>query len=130
MSQEELRQHEIDGAVRFATGNDRLTKCVITTAAAQAAIYLHGAHLTHYQPRGQRPVIFVSRESLFREDKPIRGGVPICFPWFGPKADDPNAPMHGFARVAHWRIESTRKMDERSASVTFAWESSDQTRKL
>lgn len=73
---------------------------------ADARIYLYGAHITHFQPRGQKPVLFLSRESHFHPGKPIRGGVPVCWPWFGAKAGNPNAPSHGFARLQTWEVTS------------------------
>jgi glucose-6-phosphate 1-epimerase len=60
--------------------------------------------VTAWQPPGQPPVIWMSRESRFAADQPIRGGVPICFPWFGPKAGDASAPAHGFARLKDWAL--------------------------
>lgn len=92
--------------IEFAEGIGGLTKVVARTDAAEAEVYLHGAHVTRFAPRGQRDVLFMSGSSLFRLDKPIRGGVPICFPWFGPKAGDPAAPMHGFARIRRWEVEA------------------------
>src|SRR5205814_7113462 len=55
---------------------------------------------------------------------------PICFPWFGPKADDPKAPMHGFARLMEWRVDATKRIDDQRASIVLALESNDATRKL
>lgn len=82
-----------------------LTRVQITTAAATATIYLHGAHLTHWQPAGHDPVLFLSQTSDFAPDKPIRGGIPICFPWFGPRSDGKEGPGHGFARIQPWNLD-------------------------
>ena len=49
----------------------------------------------------------MSGSSLFAENKPIRGGVPICFPWFGPREGDPKSPAHGFARLTDWSVVKT-----------------------
>src|SRR5689334_11225411 len=94
-----VRQFGIDGVINFDRGNGGLVRAVVTTPAGEAHMYLHGAHVTHFQPRGQRPVLFVSHASHFEDGKPIRGGVPVCLPWFAAKEDDPTAPMHGFARL-------------------------------
>src|SRR5690606_20141531 len=75
--------------VRFDQGNGGLTRIVVDTDEAEAHVYLHGAHVTHYQPRGgrqqQSPVLMLSNRSHFQTGKPIRGGVPVIFPWFGPR---------------------------------------------
>src|SRR5437868_6808879 len=89
----------IAGALTFEPGHGGLTRARINTPTAQGEVYLHGAHVTQFQPRGHQPVLFLSRKSFYQSDKPIRGGVPICFPWFGPRAGDPSSPMHGFARL-------------------------------
>jgi glucose-6-phosphate 1-epimerase len=74
----------------------------ITTPQATATVYLQGAHLTAWQPKGQQPAIFVSRRSEFAPGKPIRGGVPIAFPWFAARHDGKTGPSHGFARIQDW----------------------------
>ena len=94
--------------VRLETGHGGLTKLVVTTPTATAEVYLHGAHVTHYQPAGQPPVLFLSCRSRFEAGKAIRGGVPICFPWFGPLESHPKAPAHGFARTSLWTLTSAQ----------------------
>ena len=76
-----LRSLEIPGIARFEAGTGGLTRLAVTSALAEAHIYLHGAHVTHFQPHGQAPVLFLSGRSFFETGQPIRGGVPICFPW-------------------------------------------------
>jgi D-hexose-6-phosphate mutarotase len=91
-----------------------------------AEVYLHGAHLAAWQPRGRAPVIFLSRESAFDAARPIRGGVPICFPWFGPHATDKQAPMHGFARIQPWTLTGADDTGE-AVSLTFTLGASERT---
>ena len=67
----------------------------IQTASASARVALHGAHVLAWQPTGQQPVIWLSKAALFESGKPIRGGVPVCWPWFGALA---GKSMHGFVR--------------------------------
>lgn len=71
---------------------------------AEALVYLHGAHVAHFQPRGQRPVLWMSASSAFAEGKPIRGGVPVCAPWFGPHPTDAALPAHGVVRQRAWTL--------------------------
>jgi glucose-6-phosphate 1-epimerase len=72
---------------------------------AQAEIFLQGAHLARFDvPSGQ--VVFLSGQSHFKSGKPIRGGVPLIFPWFGPRKDDANLPAHGFGRTMEWQVEN------------------------
>jgi len=121
------RRYAIPGAVRFEIDPHGLVHALIETPHAEASIFLYGAHLTHYQPRGDRPLLFTSRESRFQRGQPIRGGVPIVFPWFGPHGVDPSAPMHGFARLAEWRLESVERKTDGSVLLIFGLDSARAT---
>ena len=101
-----LRRFEIPGKAVFEPGSGALPRLAVNSSLAEAHIYLHGAHVTHFQPGGAAPVLFLSGKSWFAAGKPIRGGVPVIFPWFGPHASIPDAPAHGFARTADWEVES------------------------
>ncbi len=124
----ELQQRfSIPNLVNINAGKGGLTRISVTTPLATAEVYLHGAHVTHFQPAGQKPLLWVSAESLFQTDKAIRGGVPICFPWFGPKAGDPSAPAHGFARTREWQIESVTSQPDGSVELTLSLAADAQT---
>jgi glucose-6-phosphate 1-epimerase len=96
----------IPGVVRFERGAGGLARAVAAVRGATAHVYLHGAHVTHYQPPSSPPLLFTSPRSAFGPGRAIRGGVPVIFPWFGPNPDDPHAAEHGFARVLEWEVES------------------------
>lgn len=74
-------------------------------------MYLHGGHVTSWTPQGRGEALYLSPRSEYREGQAIRGGVPVCFPWFGNKADDGAAPAHGFARTRKWELESVEVVD-------------------
>jgi D-hexose-6-phosphate mutarotase len=98
--------------VRLEQGPGGLERLVLRAAEGEAHVFLQGAHVSHFQPKGEKPVLWMSGESRFEAGKPIRGGVPVCFPWFGPKAGSPEAPMHGFARILTWTVSAvTREPD-------------------
>ncbi len=108
MELDDLEQNfGIPGVLQFAEQNG-LMRAEMTTPAATATLYLQGAHLTHWQPTGQQPVLFLSRRSEFAHGKAIRGGVPVIAPWFGPdtqnRADGKPGPSHGFARTEPWTL--------------------------
>jgi glucose-6-phosphate 1-epimerase len=113
------------------TANGGLRAVQIDAPAARGLVYLHGAHVASWIPAGaDRDVLWLSEKSHWAAGKPIRGGVPICFPWFGPRKDDPAAPAHGFARLKEWTLESTQVMPEGAARVTLLLQSDDDTRRL
>jgi D-hexose-6-phosphate mutarotase len=111
-----LRKFEIPGRVTFANGSGGLPKIKITTGRSTAEIYLHGAHLTGFQKNGEPPLLFMSRLSQFAAGKAIRGGVPICFPWFGQREGDV---MHGFARITEWNLIETTATSDGGVTVRF-----------
>jgi D-hexose-6-phosphate mutarotase len=117
MTLDELRAHDIAGRVSIVAGEAGLPKVVATTDVSTAEIYLHGAHVTHFQKRGDEPLLFLSRKSGFGPRVPIRGGVPICHPWFGPRGDDP---AHGLARLVDWRLVQTSAAADGTVTVRFA----------
>jgi glucose-6-phosphate 1-epimerase len=110
-----------------ATG---FVRAVISTSEAEADFYLQGAHVTHWTPRGHRPVLFVSPKSLFAPGKAIRGGVPVIFPWFGPRSDGKPGPSHGFARTMNWAVEEASQRHNGAVEITLALGPNDETRAL
>lgn len=121
-------QFDIPDALSFEDGQGGLLRAVISTPAAEADVYLQGAHVTHWTPRGQRPVLFVSPKSLFAPGKAIRGGVPVIFPWFGARGDGRPGPAHGFARNSEWVIEGTKLRNDGRVEITLALAPNDVTR--
>jgi glucose-6-phosphate 1-epimerase len=104
---EELeRRFGIRGVAKICEGNGGLPRIQITGSRAEGEMYLHGAQVTSWKPAGNDKVLFLSSKSRWQEGQAIRGGIPICFPWFRAKADDPKAPAHGFVRTKMWQLES------------------------
>jgi glucose-6-phosphate 1-epimerase len=119
---------DIPDALHFEEAPGELARAVISTPAAEAEVYLQGAHVTHWAPRGQRPVLFLSPISSFAPGKAIRGGVPVIFPWFGPRRDGQPGPAHGFARSMEWAIEETRLSSGGKVEITLALAPNEATR--
>ena len=99
----------------------------IENGACSASIFLQGAHLAHWQPHHTaEPVIWLSKEAIFKQGVAIRGGIPICWPWFG---DMEGEASHGFARNLDWDLiksESHENLDE----LHFLLRSSAETKKI
>jgi glucose-6-phosphate 1-epimerase len=121
---------DIPNSLRLEDGPGGLVRTTITTPAADAELYLQGAHITGWTPRGQRPALFLSSKSVFAAGKAIRGGVPIIFPWFGSRGDGKPGPSHGFARTTEWAIESTSQHNDGKVEITLALAPNEVTRGL
>jgi glucose-6-phosphate 1-epimerase len=122
------RQLGIQGVARVSEGNSGLASVQIRGAFGEGEMYVHGAHVTSWKPAGNEEVLFVSTKSRWEEGQAIRGGIPICFPWFRAKSDDLRAPAHGFVRTKTWQIESIAR-NENGIAVTMFTQSDEQTRK-
>ncbi|MFD1506828.1 D-hexose-6-phosphate mutarotase [Georgenia yuyongxinii] len=101
---EDLIAVDLPASVTRTDGEGGLPVLRVSTPVATGEVYLHGAHVSAYTPAGQDPVIWMSKASMFAAGQPIRGGVPVCFPWFGAGREAGMAPAHGFARLADWTL--------------------------
>lgn len=96
---------------------------------ATAKVSLYGAHVLNFVPKGQDDVLFISSKAVFRNDKAIRGGIPVCWPWFGPHPVDTSLPSHGFARISNWEVIDTSASDE-TVSIELGLSANAQTMQL
>lgn len=106
------RLHGLPGRVHFHEEPDGFVFIAITTPLATAQITLQGAQITQWAPLGAQPVIWLSDAATFRPGKSIRGGTPVCWPWFGPHALNSQFPAHGFARTLPWEILTVQEQND------------------
>lgn len=124
------RDHALNGVVSFIDLADHYPVAVIENAQARARIALHGAHVLDYQPTGEAPVLWLSDSARYTPGKAIRGGIPICWPWFGPDPEGRGRPAHGFARNRFWALESVQHEERRGTTLRFSLPASEETRAL
>jgi len=91
-----------------------LVRLSIENQAAHAELYTQGAHLTAYQPKDQPDLLWVSDAERYEAGRAIRGGIPICWPWFGDHPSEETAPAHGLARTHIWDWELLAENDNRT----------------
>lgn len=96
----------LPGALHFVLGRAGLPEAEIQTPQAGARVALHGGQVLAWQPVGQKPVIWVSQAAVFEPGMAVRGGVPVCWPWFGARE---GLPMHGFVRTRLWQARETTR---------------------
>jgi len=123
-------QFALTDQLRFQAGKNDFPGVQIANELATAEIYLHGAHITAFQPRGSEPVLWMSPLAQFQCDKAIRGGVPIIWPWFGPHVIDKHKPQHGFARTTEWRVNATKALPDGSTQLQLQLNDTPATRIL
>ena len=123
MSQSEIAtlniKFGIAGQLEFTQDAGGLVIARIANIHAQSTIALQGAHIMTFQPNGEQPVIWMSPAAKLVQGKSIRGGVPICWPWFGAHASEPSFPAHGFARTAPWQVAASEALPDGSTRIIF-----------
>lgn len=109
----------IDTSLHFEAHSSGLIQGKVSTKDCTGSFFLHGAHVASWQPsHTDWPVLFLSQQSYFEPGKPIRGGIPVCFPWFSTHPTDTSAPAHGLARQTNWELRKTQLADQ-VLSVVF-----------
>ncbi len=124
----DLKQWEIPDRATFEDTPGGLVRLRISTPLCEAEVYLHGAHVALFKPADEQPLLFLSAASHLAPGKAIRGGVPVIFPWFGPRAGRPDSPAHGFARTLPWKVEALAADDLGNVSLILRLDSDEATR--
>jgi D-hexose-6-phosphate mutarotase len=113
-------RYAIPFKLRFVELGDGLISANITNPHATASICLQGGHVMRWQPASTpEPVIWMSADAQFAVGKSIRGGIPVCWPWFGAHASDDKLPAHGFARTQPWQVKGSRSLDDGSTEISL-----------
>lgn len=120
----------IPGHIDFIEGPGGLVQARIRNALARADILLQGAQVIQWCPDNEMAVIWLSQGARFEAGRALRGGVPICWPWFGVHPDNPALPAHGFVRTAIWEVSSTQGFPNGATSIDFRLKASDATRAI
>lgn len=122
--------HGQPGQLWFAAGPGGLPFIHIHNAHAQAHMSLYGGQVLSFRPHTQTDLLFLSGQALFQSGKAIRGGVPVCWPWFGPDPQGLGRPNHGFARTRLWTLQHTATTAEGATRITLGLTDTPDTRAL
>jgi D-hexose-6-phosphate mutarotase len=122
-------QFGIASQLAFREDASGLIIAEIGSPQATASLCLQGAHLMSWQPRSQAvPVIWLSRDAKLAAGKSIRGGVPVCWPWFGAHASEPGFPAHGYARTSLWQVAESGVEPNGATRLTLRLTENEKTR--
>ncbi len=125
-----LARFAIDGQLQFREGAGGLIYADIDNHGGRATVCLQGAHLVSFRPKSQQvPVVWVSEAAKFGPGKSIRGGAPVCWPWFGAHATEASFPGHGFARTVQWEVVGSKKRSDVRTELTLRLVPTDATLK-
>ena len=124
------QQYGIKDVAHFSQEVDGLIFLSVNNSFASARITLYGAQLLSFKPKGMQDVLWVSGNASFKEGKAIRGGIPVCFPWFGPHQTDNKKPQHGFARTSNWLVQAVQQLTNGATDIQLILKQSDETLNL
>ncbi|KAA6184308.1 D-hexose-6-phosphate mutarotase [Thiohalocapsa marina] len=108
----------IPGSVQICAGRGDLPLIIVDNAFARAEISAYAGQVLSYCPEdAEADLLFVSREARFQRGQAIKGGIPVCWPWFGPDPEVLGRPDHGFVRTRQWTLLLTEVMADGAVRI-------------
>ncbi|MDH5357952.1 MAG: D-hexose-6-phosphate mutarotase [Gammaproteobacteria bacterium] len=124
-------QFGIKDQLQFVSGDGGLITVDIVNQHASARISTHGGQVLSYRPHGEsEDLFFLSEKSAYQLGKAIRGGIPICWPWFGDDTTGYGRPPHGFARNQPWRMIDSMVNPDGSTTVKLSFTDTDDSKAI
>lgn len=121
----------IDGTLTFVAGDGGFIQAYVQNDAAEAVISTYGGQVLRYRPAGEpTDLLFLSSAAYYEEGKAIKGGIPVCWPWFGPDPDHRGRPAHGFVRNRQWTVLGAEALDGENTRLLLGVDSDEETRGL
>ncbi len=121
----------IAGALSICDGKGGFPIICIDNEHARADISPYAGQVLSYRPeREEQDLLFVSAHAHFQPGKAIKGGIPVCWPWFGPDPQAKGRPDHGFVRARHWRLLATEAMVDGATRLRLGCRDDEATRAL
>jgi len=131
MNFDQLREYEIRDELQFIEIEHGFAYAEINNARAHATISTYSGQVLSYRPKNQQQdLLFVSDQAYYEDGKAIKGGIPVCWPWFGADPDDQGKPAHGFVRNRQWEVSSSEALADGSTKVVMSLVDTDETRKI
>lgn len=122
---------EIPGQVKFVEGKGGLPLIEINSEKANAVISIHAGQVLSYQPHNEtEDVMFLSEKAYYQDGKAIKGGAPICWPWFGPDPEGQGRPGHGFVRNRPWNVIATEAIGNGEIKIILGLNDTEETRAI
>jgi len=131
MNFSELSEYEIENELWFVEIEHGFTYIEINNSKAHATVSTYSGQVLSYRPKSQQhDLLFVSDTAYYEEGKAIKGGIPVCWPWFGPDPDDRGRPAHGFVRNRQWSVTASESLADGSTKVVLSLVDSSETREI
>lgn len=116
------RRFGIGNQLVFESGPGGLTQAVVTSPKAQATISTYAGQVLSFQPvSAKKDLLFLGEKAYRQAGKAIKGGIPICWPWFGPDPNGKGGPGHGMARASQWQVTQSQQRDNGDIELRLAF---------
>lgn len=123
--------HRIDDQIKVVEGSAGFPFIKVSNDSASAVISLYGGQVLSFQPaKEQHNLMFLSKLAYYASGKSIKGGSPVCWPWFGPDPEGKGRPAHGFVRTRFWEVMHTEAVSNEESKVTLGLADSAETRDI
>ncbi|MDJ0534607.1 MAG: D-hexose-6-phosphate mutarotase [Xenococcaceae cyanobacterium MO_207.B15] len=121
----------IANQLEFIKGKGQRPVIAIANNNAKALISIYGGQVLSFQPVTEPfDLMFVSEVAYYKEGKAVKGGVPICWPWFGPHPSNSALPAHGFVRNRVWNVLGTEATATGETKVILGLVDTEETKKI
>ena len=129
MNFSQLSEFEIENELWFVEIEHGFTYIEINNSKAHATISTYSGQVLSYRPKDQQhDLLFVSDKAYYEDGKAIKGGIPVCWPWFGPDPEDQGRSAHGFVRNRQWGVSASESLADGSTRVVLSLVDTDETR--
>ncbi|CAA7625280.1 D-hexose-6-phosphate mutarotase [Magnetospirillum sp. UT-4] len=120
----------ITDRIRFVAGKGGLILAELDAAGGSAVVSTYAGQVLSFRPDGAEDLMFLSDTAYYAPGKAIKGGVPVCWPWFGPDPEGKGRPGHGFVRNRQWEVRGTEALADGRLRLILGLSDSDDTRTI
>ena len=129
--EQSVNEYAIGDELRFVDTEHGFRNIEISNAKARATISTYGGQVLSYRPVSEdEDLLFLSARARYEVGTAIRGGIPVCWPWFGDDPEGQGRPPHGFVRNRQWTVTATESLLGGATKVTLGLVDTDETRTI
>ena len=132
MTVEQLnKEFAIPNQVEIVEGKGGFPVIEVNNEKAKAKVSVYSAQVISFQPAGEpQDLLFLSEAAYYKAGKAMKGGIPICWPWFGPDPEGKGRASHGFVRNRMWNLLSVEATSAKETKIRLGVSADEDTKKV